>query len=82
MIVNLELGPRELLGPTNLSKAEILDIYQPLEVVLIDENKDLIFAALYVAMLSVKGINNSKKLLIMSLVISFGKYHFSRKKSY
>lgn len=43
-IIDMEGVLRELLSPINLSKARTLSIYKLLKVIVIDEDKNLIFA--------------------------------------
>ncbi len=43
---------------------------------MVNKDKNLVFAAFQVIVLSLKGFNNSKKLLVISFIASFGKNLF------
>lgn len=53
-----------------------------IEVVRVSKNEDLVFANLQVVALSLKGFNNSKELLIMSLIPSLDEDYLLREKDY
>lgn len=57
-IVNLKIVTKELLGLTDLTKAQVLCIYELMEVVIINEDKDLVFIAFQVMILSFAYFNN------------------------
>lgn len=76
IIVDFEVILREFLGLANLPKIKVFSIYELSEVVVISGDKNLIFAALQVVMPSLKGFNNSQKLLIIDLVPYFYKNYF------
>ncbi len=81
-IIDVKMVPKELLGPANLSRVWTLGIYKLLKVVVVDEDKNLIFAAFEVVAPSLKGFNNSQELLIVTLVPSLSGEHLLREKSY
>ena len=54
-IVDLEVMVREFLGPTNLSRAQALCFYEPLEVVVVGEYKHLIVRPFLVVHPSLEG---------------------------
>ncbi len=58
-IIDLEVVSRKLLGPTDLARAQTLYIHELTEVVMVSEDKDLMFAAFQVVASSLKGFNNS-----------------------
>ena len=49
---------KKLLSLTNLTKTQALYIYKLIKVIMIDENKDLVFAALEMMILGFEGFNN------------------------
>ncbi len=59
-------------------RAQTFCIYKLMEVVVIHKDKNLVFAAFQVVMLSLKGFNNSQKILVVSLVIGLNGDYFSR----
>ena len=81
MIIYLELITRELLGPPDLSRAQVLYIHKLTEVVMVCKDKDLVFAAFQVVAPSFKDFNNGQELLIESLVSGLGGNHLSRENS-
>lgn len=70
---------KELLDLADLSRTWTLVIHELKNVVLVSEDKDLIFAAFQVMASSLKSFNNRQELLIVSLVSSLNRYHFLRK---
>ena len=73
---------REVLGPPDLSGAQALRIFESTEVVTVNENEDLVFAAFHVLAPSFEGFNDSQELLIMSLVPSLCKNYLSGEKDH
>lgn len=65
-----------------MAKVETLGIYKSLEVVVINENKNLIFVTLQVVMSNAKHHNNIPQLLFINLVTSLYKDYFFGKKDY
>lgn len=59
----------------------IIGLYELPEVVVVDENKNFVFAAFYIIVLNLSGFNNCQKLLIMTLTTNFCGNYFSKKKS-
>ncbi len=57
-------------------------IHELIYVVIVCKDKEFVFAAFQVVVLSLKCLNNGQELLIVSLVQSFCKNHFSKKKGY
>ena len=43
-IIDAEVVPRELLGPTDLTRAPALRVYEPTEVIIIGKHKDFVLA--------------------------------------
>ena len=58
IIINLEVVSRELLGSANLTKAQAFCIHKSTEVIMVSENKDLIFAAFQVVAPSLESYND------------------------
>ncbi len=73
---------RELFGPANLAKTQTLYIHESTEVVVISKDKNLVFVAFQVVVLSFKSFNNSRELLIVSLVLSLSGDHLLKEKGY
>lgn len=73
---------REFLDSVDLVRAQTLYIYKLTEVVVVSEDKDLIFAVFQVVVLSLKSFNNYQELLIMGFVPSHNKDHLLRKNGY
>lgn len=48
-------------------------------VVVIGENKDLMFAAIWIVPLSLKSLIDGQKFCIVGFIISFSRNHFSKK---
>lgn len=69
------------LSLANLLKAQVFSIHELLEVVVISEDKDLIFAAFQVVAASFKNLNNGQKLLIISFILYFYKDYLLRQKN-
>ncbi len=44
MIIDLEVVSRELLGPTDLTRAQALHNYELMEFILVSKDKELLFA--------------------------------------
>lgn len=44
LIINIKMIPGELLGPLDLTYAEDLCIYEPIKVVVVGEDEDLVIA--------------------------------------
>lgn len=53
-----------------------------MKVIMMSEDKDLVFVAFQVVAPRFKGLYNGQKLLIMSFVIGFSGDHFLKEKSY
>lgn len=70
------------MGLVNLIITQALYIYKLIEVVIIGENKNLIFIAFQIVVSSLKDFNDSQEFLIISLIPSLNKDYFMRKKSY
>ncbi len=81
-IIDLKVVSRELLGPTDLTRAQAFHIQKSTEVIMVSKDKDLLFAALQVVAPSLKGFNNSQELLIVGFVPSLSGDHLSREKGY
>ena len=75
IIIDSEVVLRELLGPVDLTKAQAFHIYELTEVIMVNKDKDLVFAAFQVVVPSLKSFNNSQEFLIVSLVSSLSENH-------
>lgn len=73
--------PREFFDPTNLSKAQTLYIYEVVKIVVIYKKKNLIFTIFQIVPPSFKSFDNCQKVVIISLVSNFYRYHLSKKKN-
>ena len=74
--------PRELLGPSDLTKAPILCIYKLTEVIMIIKHWNFVLAASQIVFPGFKSLNNCWKLTIVDLVASLSRNHFSKKIGY
>ena len=81
-IINAKIVVKELLGLANLSEAQTLCIYRITEVIVVRKDKNLLFATFQIVTLRFKGLDNSQKLAIVSLIPSFYRNHFSWKDRY
>lgn len=45
MIVDLEMIPRKFIGPLNLVRTQLLNIYESAEIAVVGEDKNFKFAA-------------------------------------
>ncbi len=82
IIIDLEVVLRDFLGPIDLVRVQVFYIHELTEVIIVDKDKDLVFAAFQVVTPSLQGFNNSEKLLIVGFVLSLSKDHFLREKGY
>ena len=57
-IVDLKVVVKEFLGPADLSGAQVLCLYKPTEVVVVDEYKHLMLRPFKVVLPSLEGFNN------------------------
>ncbi len=57
-IINLEVVSRDLVGSTDLTKAQALDIHKSTEVVIVSKNKDLVFVAFQVVASSLENLHD------------------------
>lgn len=72
----------QFLCPPNLTKTRTFYIHKPIKVIMIGENKDLVFIAFKVILSSLQSFNNGQKLTIIGFVPCFNKNHFSQKIGY
>ncbi len=82
IIIDSEVVSRELLGPADLTRAQAFRIHESAEVIMVNKNEDLVFAAFQVVAPSLKGFNNSQELLIVGFVPSLSGDHLPREKGY
>ncbi len=81
-IIDSKVVSRKLLGPADLARAQTLGIYELMEVVMVSDNKDFVFATFEVMAPSLKSFNNSQGFLIVGFVPSLNGDHLSREKGY
>ena len=81
IIINLKVILKKFLGLANLTKIQTLYIYKLTKVIIVSKNKDLVFIAFQIVALNLKDFNNSQKLLVVSIIISFNEDHLLKKKS-
>lgn len=62
-----------------MAKTQIFSIYKFTKIIIIDKNKNLIYAAFQVVTLSLKGFNNDKEFLINKFILSLCKNYFFEK---
>ena len=66
---------RELLGSSNLLRAQAFRIYELTKIIVVRKDEDLVFTVLQVVVPSLKGFNNSQELLIVCLVVGLSGDH-------
>ncbi len=81
-IIDLEMVSKALLGPADLTRAQAFRIHELTEVIIVSQDEDLVFAAFQVVAPSLKGFNDSQKLLIVGSVPSLSGDHLLREKGY
>ena len=81
-IVNLEMVSRELLGPTDLSRAQALRIYETTEIIVVRKDKNLILAAFQIVTPCLEGFDNGQKLAVVGFIAYLCRNHFPRKERY
>ena len=81
-IINLKLITGKLLSPADLSRAQGLCIHETTKIVVICEDKYLMFATFQVVALCLKSYNNSQKLTVVDLVLCFCSNYFPQNKWY
>ena len=72
---------KELLGLSDLAKAQALCIHESTELIVVHKNKDLVFAAFQVMAPSLKSLNNGQEVMIVGLIAGLSGDHFSKKKA-
>ena len=77
-IINKKIVPEELLGPTDLFRAETLYIHKVAKVVVIGKHKNFVFATFWIMKQYFEYFNNCQKLTVVNLISSFGYNHFSQ----
>lgn len=82
MIIGLKVIFGKLLGSTNLARAQAFCIHKSLEIIIVNQNKDLIFAIFQRVTPSLESFKNSQELLIMSLISNFCRNHLFRENGY
>ncbi len=82
IIIDSEVVSREFLGPIDLTRTQVFHIHESIEGIMVNKDEDLVFVAFRVVVPSLKCLNNSQELLIMSLVPSLSGDHLLREKGY
>ena len=59
MVVDSKIVLRELLGPTDLSGAQIFCIHEAIKIVVVCEDEHLVLATFKIVTLCLEGFNNS-----------------------
>ena len=73
--------PVEFLALTHLARPQAFCIYETPKVIVVSENKDLVFPAFQVLASCFKDLHNGQKLTIVSFVSCFSKNHFMQEVS-
>ncbi len=81
-IIDLEVIPGEFLGLTDLPGTQTLGIHESAEIVVVDEDKNLIFVAFQIVAPILEDLNNSQQLLVVGLVLSPRPYYLPREKGH
>ncbi len=76
-VVNAKIVSKEFLGAQDMSRVQFLRIHESTEVVVVSEDKDIVFSAFHLVAPSLEGFNDSHELLIVSLVPSLWRNHLS-----
>ena len=63
---------RKFLGLPNLTKTQVFYIYKAAKVVVIDKDKDFVLISFWIMPPYFEGLNDGKKLIVMSFILSFG----------
>lgn len=58
MVINLEVVAKEFLGPLDLKKTQAFEIYDLMKVVVINKNKDVMFAIFQIMLPGFESLNN------------------------
>lgn len=72
LIINPKVILREFLGPTDLTRAQALGVYESTQVIMVGEDEDFIFATLQLVTLEFKSFNDGQKFTVVGLVPCFG----------
>ena len=70
IIIDTKVVSKEVLRPTDLTRAQAFCIHESTKVIVVSRDKDLVFAVFEVVATSFKSFNNSQELLIVSLIPS------------
>ena len=81
-IIDTKVIAKELLGPTDLCGAQAFRIHEAAEVVVVCEDKNLVFANFQIVPPYFKCFNDSQKLAVVGFVLSFCRNHLPRKEGY
>lgn len=74
--------PKELFGPTDLTKAQTLYIHEFTKVIMVCKHWTFVLVAFQVVAPGFKIFKNSYKITIVSFVFCFGQNHFPQKVYY
>lgn len=78
MVVNLKIISKELLGLSDLSRAQAFYISKPIEIVVVHEYKNFVLKIFKIVLQGYKSFNNMKKFFIVDLVSSLSQNHLFR----
>ena len=73
---------RKLLGPVDLSGAQVLRIHKIIEVIMVRKDENLMLSAFQIVTLGLEGFNDGQKLTVVDLVSCFRWNHLPRKEGY
>lgn len=68
---------RELLGPTELARAQLFYIYELTKVIIVAKDKNLVFIAFQELVLCLESFNNNLEFFIIYLISSLYMYYLS-----
>ena len=76
-VVDSKIVSGEFLGPADLSKAQTLYIHEAIKVVVVCEDKHLVFATFQIVTPCLKDFDDSQKLAVVGFILSLCRNHFS-----
>lgn len=69
-IINSDVVSRDFLGLADLMKIQAFCIQELTKIMMVSKDENLVFAAFYIVVPSLKGFHNSQKLQIVSFIAS------------
>ena len=67
---------KKLLSPVDLARTQAFCIHELSKIIVVSENKDLVFTTFSIMPPCFEGLNNGQKLTVVSFVSSFGRNYF------